>query len=115
MPRTSSGSVRVFYPSLDRPELLRRLREGVGRLDAALPLRRVVLFGSYARGTHTVASDVDLLVVYQGASRADAYAAVRRVLGIPRLEPHVYAEAEYGAVTATVERMVEGGEVILTR
>lgn len=115
MPRKSSSSVKVFFPSLDKAAVLRRLREGVPRLDAVLPLRRVVLFGSYARGTHTVASDVDLLVVYRGAARPDAYAAVRRALGLPRLEPHVYAEAEYAAAAATIDRMTDGGEVILAR
>jgi hypothetical protein len=69
----------------------------------------VVLFGSYAKGTYTVGSDVDLLVVYRGESRPDAYALVKRALSVPRLEPHVYTEAEYEAVASTVNRMVQGG------
>ena len=72
-------------------------------------LRRVVLLGSYARGRQTVASDGDLLVVYSGAVRDDAYALVCRTLGISRLEPHVYAEVEYAQIRATLERMVQDG------
>jgi len=68
-----------------------------------------VLFGSYAKGRQTVASDIDLLVVYTGRPRADAYALVKRVLDIRRLEPHVYAEEEYEAVRTAVERMVRDG------
>lgn len=74
MPERSSGSVRIFYPRFDGPGLVRALREGIERLETVLPLRRVVLFGLYAKGTATVASDVDLLVIYQGAPWADAYA-----------------------------------------
>jgi hypothetical protein len=104
--------VRVFYPALDKTGLLERLREGLPRLTATLALKQVVLFGSYARGTYTVGSDVDLLVVYRGAPRPDAYGLVKRALAIPRLEPHLYTEAEYEAVRATVEPMVQGGVLV---
>jgi predicted nucleotidyltransferase len=68
-----------------------------------------MLFGSYAKGTYTVGSDVDLLVVYRGESRPDAYALVKRALSVPRLEPHLYTVAEYEAAASTVARMVRGG------
>ena len=105
----SSGSVKVFYPPWTREALLVRLREGVTALREVLPLVRVVLFGSYARSRQTVASDIDLLVVYAGAVRADAYALVRRALDLRRLEPHVYAEEEYAQVSTTLERMLQDG------
>jgi len=108
----SSGSVKVFYPPWTREALLVRLREGVIALCEALPLVRVVLFGSYARGRQTVASDIDLLVVYAGAVRGDAYALVRRTLDVRRLEPHVYAEEEYTQVRDTLERMVQDGVTV---
>jgi len=38
-------------------------------LKERLYLLLVVLFGSYAEGNYTVASDVDLLVVYDGEKR----------------------------------------------
>lgn len=89
------------------------LRERLPALDAVLPLTRAVLFGSYARGTYTAASDVDVLLVYRGAPRDDAYALARRILGLRGLEPHVYAEAEYEAGAATIDRMTRGGVEIL--
>ncbi len=112
MEKRSSSSVRIFYPAFDRMGLIRILRERLGRLEARLPLLRVVLFGSWAKGTHTVGSDVDLLVVYRGEPRPDAYALTKRALAIPRLEPHLYTEAEYEAARAVVDRMVRGGVVI---
>ena len=105
----SSSSVKVFYAPWTREALLVRLCEGVIALREVLPLMRVVLFGSYARGRQTVASDIDVLVVYAGAVRSDAYGLVRRVLDLRRLEPHVYAEEEYAQVSATLERMVQDG------
>jgi hypothetical protein len=64
---------------------------------------------TYAKGTHTVASDVDVLVVYRGETRPDAYATVRRTLDVRGLEPHVYTEAEYAARATTLDRMIAGG------
>ncbi len=92
MPEESSRSVRVFYPKWSRAEVIERLRAGVKELSRHLRLRKVVLFGSYAKGNYTVGSDVDLLVVYGGEPRPDAYALVKRILDIPRLEPHLYTE-----------------------
>jgi predicted nucleotidyltransferase len=109
MRQRSSGSVKVFYPPWNREALLARLREGVTALREVLPLVRVVLFGFYARGRQTVASDIDLLVVYAGAVRGDAYALVRRTLNLRRLEPHVYAKEEYAQISETLERMVQDG------
>ncbi len=56
-----------------------------------LPLDRVILFGSYARGNYTAASDIDLLVICQGLRRSNAFATVKKTLGLLRLEPHVYS------------------------
>jgi hypothetical protein len=60
-----------------------------------------------------VASDVDVLIVYRGEPRQDAYAIAKRTLRIPRLEPHLYTEAEYAVAARVVDRMVEGGVVLL--
>ncbi len=83
----------------------------MARLRALLPVRRVVLFGSYASGRHTVGSDVDLLVVYDDPPRADASALVKRALEIPRLEPHLYTASQAEALAATLARMAAGGIV----
>jgi predicted nucleotidyltransferase len=85
----------------------------LGALAAALPVCRVVLFGSYALGRHTVASDIDLLVVYDDPPRPDAYALTRRALDLRRLEPHVYTLSEYQALKPVVDRMTDAGIVLL--
>lgn len=47
----------------DREQIMERLRRAKPRLQAEFPLRRIALFGSYARADHvTGKSDVDILV-----------------------------------------------------
>ncbi|MGQ9533328.1 MAG: nucleotidyltransferase family protein [Desulfotomaculales bacterium] len=101
--------MRIFYPPFNREQLTVLLRRFLPDLHGKLPLARVVLFGSYARGNYTVASDVDLLVVYMGPPRPDAFALVKTCLAVPRLEPHVYAEEEYHRQAEVLARMTEGG------
>lgn len=112
MPKKSTGSVRIFYPPFDGQGVEHLLRRLLPALDARLPLVKVVLFGSYARGNYTVASDVDLLVVYAGPPRSDAFGLVKVCLAVPRLEPHVYAEEEYRRHVGVLARMTEGGRTL---
>jgi uncharacterized protein len=104
----SSGSVRVFYPA-SREQIVALLRERLPALATVLPLKRAVLFGSWAKGRATAFSDIDLLVVYDGPPRDDAYKTVRRCLDVRGLEPHVYAEAEADGVRPTLDRMMREG------
>jgi len=115
MRRKLLTSVRVFFPKFSRAELVRRLEERVAVLQEALPLLRVVLFGSWAKGNFTVASDIDLLVVYRGEPRDDAFAVVKKIVSVPGLEPHVYCEDEYRRLEDRIVRMTEGGIVLFPR
>ena len=112
MPKGSSSSVRIYYPRFNREQLIQRLREGIEALEEELPLLLVVLFGSYAKGNYTVASDVDLLVVYKGKEREDAFKTVKKTISIHGLEPHVYCENEYEAAKGTICKMIQDGIVL---
>ena len=114
MRRESASSVRVFYPKFNRQALVQKLRERLGVLREILPLSLVVLFGSYARRNYTVASDVDLLIVYKGEERPDAFASAKKALDVPLLEPHVYSEGEYERLKGVISRMIAGGIVLLS-
>lgn len=112
MQKTSSGSVKVFYPKLTKAEVIQILSERLKELNEKLPLTQAVLFGSYATGNYTVGSDIDLLIVYRGESRSDAYALARKVLNLPQLEPHVYTEAEYEQMKDVLRAMIKDGVVL---
>ncbi len=114
MQKESSSSVRIFYPRFNREELILKLKDKLGDLAKELPLRLVVLFGSYAQGKYTVASDIDILVVYEGEERSDAFRIVKRSLDIPLLEPHVYSEDEYQKLKESIDRMTEDGVTLFS-
>ncbi len=71
-----------------------------------LPVRWVVLFGSYAKGNYTAFSDIDVLVVYAGEPREDAFALVKRTFGLAGLEPQVLTEEEFRAVLPVWTQML---------
>lgn len=57
------------------------IREAAERLRAAAPAARVILFGSHARGTAELYSDLDLLVVEPKVENAaEESVRLRRVL-----------------------------------
>lgn len=112
MRKESLTSVRIFYPKFDKEELIRKLKKKMEELARKLPLSFAVLFGSYARGNHTVASDVDILIVYKGKERKDAFATVKRTMDIPLLEPHVHSENEYERLMGVIDRMIVDGVVL---
>ena len=60
-PAALSSSVEVFW--LDRPRILRRLRQTAIQLHRSHPeIERILLFGSLARGDAVPGSDADLLL-----------------------------------------------------
>ena len=70
---------------------------------------RIILFGSYAYGTPTEDSDLDLLVVKSGigTSRAERAVAVRRLLRSPDMPP-------MDILVRTPEEVAEAAEVRFT-
>jgi len=115
MRKESSSSVRIFYPRFEKEDLIQELKKKLDDLARKLPLSLVVLFGSYAQGNYTVASDVDLLVVYEGKERKEAFAITKKTLDIPLLEPHVYSADEYERLREIIGRMIAGGVVLFSR
>lgn len=101
------AQVRVTYPSLSRAEVVERLRKGYASLERRLPVSRIILFGSYAKERYTAGSDIDIIVVYRGRGRDDAYKTVVNEMRLPRLEARVYTEEEFNALMAGSPRFAE--------
>jgi len=112
MPKRSSSSVRVFYPEFTREELIEKLKERIPALAEKLPLKLVVLFGSWSKGNYTVASDIDLLIVYSGEEREGAFALAKITIGIRGVEPHLYSEPDYLKMKTAILKMIKDGIVI---
>lgn len=105
--KPSSSSVKVFLPKYTQEEVLQTLRARMPLLLERLPVRWVVLFGSYAKGNYTAFSDIDILVVYAGEPREDAFALVKRTFGLAGLEPQVLSEQEFRAVLPVWRKMLQ--------
>ncbi|HUX88077.1 MAG TPA: nucleotidyltransferase domain-containing protein [Chloroflexota bacterium] len=101
--------MKVTYPRHSQAELIALLRERIPALALVLPVKRVVLFGSWAKRRATAFSDVDLLVVYADPPYEDAYKVVWHAMQIRGLEPHVYSESEAAALQGTLDRMTRDG------
>jgi len=92
--------VRVTYAALGKVDVVERLRKARTSLEKKLPISRMILFGSYARDRYTAGSDIDVIVVYRGRERDDAYKTVVNEIRLPRLEARVYTEEEFDALMA---------------
>lgn len=114
MPNESSRSATISWPTRTRDDIVASIREALPALRDELPVTRVVLFGSHATGRATVASDVDLLVVYEGPPRADAFATVKKAIPVRGLEPHVYTVDEAAKQRDLLGRMTQDGLLIWT-
>ena len=69
------------------PPVSKTLPQAVKKIAETLKPEKIILFGSYAYGTPTPDSDVDLLVIMKTtAKQTDRYLAVSRVLS-PRQFP----------------------------
>jgi uncharacterized protein len=82
-----SSAVAPVIPIGCERQVSETLPEAVARIVHELRPEKIILFGSYAYGTPTPESDVDLLVIMRtGASGADRSWAVSRLL-LPRPFP----------------------------
>lgn len=78
------------------------LRDCVQAFAAVLPVQRVILFGSYARGQAGTDSDVDLCIVAHGIdSQHRAAVTLRRAVGRLRHKPAL------SLVPISPERLIE--------
>lgn len=80
---------------IDHPERInRQLATFIRRLVAKFRTRKVYLFGSFARGEQSEASDIDLLIVGEFKGNfLDRYPDVRRLSSLP-IEPFCYTPQE---------------------
>ena len=110
----SFGSVKIYWPDLNRDELIARLRDQAKALQDRLPMQRLFLFGSWAKAQATAFSDVDVLAVYKGPPREDAYRLVWDTLRVEGLEPHVYSESEAASVASVIDDWATEGVDLLS-
>jgi predicted nucleotidyltransferase len=95
MEEESSDSVKIYYPRFDRKKVVEYLRTKLPELKEKIPLVKLILFGSYAKNRHTAASDIDLLIIYNGNKLKDDYHIVWDILQLPEVQLHIYTLDEF--------------------
>lgn len=89
------------------------LADAVPKLKCALPVKKIILFGSYSRGTYTSQSDVDIAVFIQDGYRSliEAYKTVSRICGCYGLDfqPQVFYDSESDSPIGILEEIFEYG------
>jgi len=88
-------------------ELLESIREFAKKLKAALPVKEVYLFGSFATGEIHEGSDIDLLVI--GDFKERIFERIGKVLDLTDLpiEPLVYTVEEFESLKAEGNPFIE--------
>jgi predicted nucleotidyltransferase len=93
------------------------VRKWIEPISSEAGVMKVVLFGSYATGKQTAASDIDLLVVID-AKRCDkdsAYKLIRRSIKLAMVELHILSKEEYQLMSGSkwIKTIEEEGETII--
>lgn len=94
--------------------IVEMLQEYARVICSQFPIRRVVLFGSFVKGTQTEGSDIDVAVVFKKAPE-DILAAEARLyrLGMeidPRIEPVVMEEGN--DPSGFFDEILKAGQVV---
>lgn len=97
MPKKSSDSVKVFFPKVNREQVIKEIDRCIREFSKSLGLYKVVLFGSYARGNFTVASDIDIFIVFdeEKSSEEDVRKTLMKNIKLPRVELHILSRKNY--------------------
>ena len=64
MQKKSSNFVKIRYPK-NREEVIKLVNKWIESLVSKFSIHSVILFGSYAKGSHTYGSDTDILLIYK--------------------------------------------------
>lgn len=80
------------------PEIVRKLHKLKSQLHQSLRVKRMFLFGSYAKGTYSENSDIDVCIITDGVQ--DNFLTMLDIAPIavhvdPRIEAVVFSSREY--------------------
>ncbi|MEM2122235.1 MAG: nucleotidyltransferase domain-containing protein [Candidatus Bathyarchaeia archaeon] len=97
MLRKSSNSVKIFFPKYNLEAAIEEIQRTINIFSNRLALERVIIFGSYAKGEYTVASDIDLFIVFDESKcgKDTVYKTLMKNIRLPRLELHILAKKDY--------------------
>jgi predicted nucleotidyltransferase len=92
---------------------INEIRETVAPLVKNYPVRRVILFGSYARGDETMSSDVDLIIDSEGQLNGfDFFGIVGTIVKAMPVKVDVFELGEIKKPSKMFDAIMNEGQVI---
>jgi len=80
------------------------------------PVRRVTLFGSYAKGTNTLDSDVDMVIDSNGQLKGiDFFVLVSKLAKALPIKSDIFEQREIKMNSAMYNKIVQEGVIIYAR
>ena len=83
--------------------------------EAGIPLRKAILFGSFARNEQNDYSDIDLAIVadnFTGAAFIDSKPFIRAIVKHVDIEPHTFSPAQFTDWNPFVREIKRTGIVV---
>jgi predicted nucleotidyltransferase len=100
---------------MDKTDALNIAQKYAGAVKANFNFIKVILFGSYAKGTHNDDSDIDIAVIFKDYDNLIdmqlELMKLRRKID-SRIEPHPFRESEFDISDPVVNEIVKYGEEI---
>ncbi len=102
----------------DRGIIRRKIDDYVRRLrENHIPVWRMYLYGSYAKGTQGIESDIDL-AVFLDAEDIDGFQEEVELMRLRwdvdlRIEPHAFARSDFDEMDPYVKEIIKTGERIV--
>jgi len=100
---------------MDKREVVNIAQQYANVISSTFDCKKVILFGSYAKGTHTADSDIDIAVVFNDYPniidrQVELMKLTRKVDS--RIEPHPFREREFEINNPLVHEILKYGQEI---
>ncbi|MEM1589744.1 MAG: nucleotidyltransferase domain-containing protein [Candidatus Bathyarchaeia archaeon] len=96
MQKKYTSSAKIFFPKFSKEQVIEEVGRSAKELREKLGLEAVILFGSYAKGSQTAASDIDLLIIFNNEkiSENEVYKTLMKSIKLPGKELHLIPRSE---------------------
>jgi len=100
---------------MDKREAVNIAQQYAHTVSSAFDCKKIILFGSYAKGTHTTDSDIDIAVVFNDYPnvldrQVELMKLTRKVDS--RIEPHPFREREFEVNNPLAHEIMKYGQEI---
>ncbi|MDR2907770.1 MAG: nucleotidyltransferase domain-containing protein [Bacteroidales bacterium] len=100
---------------MDKTDAINIVRQYANALSPSFDYKEIILFGSYAKGTYTKDSDIDVAVIFADYdNRLDKQVELMKMTRKidSRIEPHPFRERDFVQTNPLVNEILKYGQEI---